>query len=164
VILRYLSEGVSGYILESSSQSEIEGAIGALIARSIYIAPSVMANADQPKQEVLATPLKPRALTRRQLAVLTLLLNSYSNKDIARELGVSHHTVKIHVGALLRYFSAKNRVELTITASHSNNSLYNDAHKLSTLAPSADHVPSLGSSGSVQYWRDRKQSKQFEMI
>jgi DNA-binding NarL/FixJ family response regulator len=128
VILRYLSEGVSGYILECSSQSEIECAIGTIVGRSIYIPPSVIAHVDQQTNDLVATSPKPRALTQRQLTVLGFLLNRYSNKEIAKELGLSHHTIKIHVGALLRHFSAKNRIELTTSASQTYRYMCNNDH------------------------------------
>jgi two-component system, NarL family, nitrate/nitrite response regulator NarL len=146
VILRYLSEGVNGYILECSSHSEIERAVGAIIARAIYIPPSVLANSYHSKQDVVVTSPKPRALTQRQLAVLKLLLNSLSNKDIARELGLSHHTIKIHVGALLRHFSAKNRVELILSASQTYKYLCDNDYILSPLIPFVANLPSRHSS------------------
>jgi DNA-binding NarL/FixJ family response regulator len=40
-------------------------------------------------------------LTPRELEVLTLLAEGLSNKAIARRLGISVHTAKFHVGALI---------------------------------------------------------------
>ena len=40
-------------------------------------------------------------LTPRELEVLTLLAEGLSNKAIARRLGISVHTAKFHVGALM---------------------------------------------------------------
>jgi DNA-binding NarL/FixJ family response regulator len=40
-------------------------------------------------------------LTPRELEVLTLLAEGMSNKAIARRLGISVHTAKFHVGALI---------------------------------------------------------------
>ncbi|UPT94978.1 helix-turn-helix transcriptional regulator [Bradyrhizobium barranii subsp. apii] len=41
------------------------------------------------------------ALTQRELDVLALMAEGASNKLIARQLGISVHTVKFHVGSLL---------------------------------------------------------------
>ena len=41
------------------------------------------------------------ALTQRELDVLALMAEGASNKMIARQLGISVHTVKFHVGSLL---------------------------------------------------------------
>jgi DNA-binding NarL/FixJ family response regulator len=120
VILSYLAEGVNGYILGSATQWEIECAIRAILGRAIYIPPSVTgSNPAQADQALAVPPLRRnmRALTGRQSAVLKLLLNRYSNKEIARELDLSPHTVKIHVSALLRHFAVPKRMDLAIAAS-----------------------------------------------
>jgi DNA-binding NarL/FixJ family response regulator len=48
--------------------------------------------------------------------VLGLLLKGYSNKEIARQLNLSPHTVKIHVSALLRCFAVQKRSSLAVAA------------------------------------------------
>jgi DNA-binding CsgD family transcriptional regulator len=40
-------------------------------------------------------------LTPRELEVLTLLAEGMSNKAVARRLGISVHTAKFHVGAVI---------------------------------------------------------------
>jgi DNA-binding NarL/FixJ family response regulator len=120
IILDYLTMGVNGYILSSSSQSESERAIATLLGRAIYIPPIATAPTTRVQGRDLAPPAQRRrtkGLTVRQRAVLTLLMNKCSNKEIARELDLSPHTVKIHVSALLRYFSVQRRLDVTLVAS-----------------------------------------------
>ena len=50
-------------------------------------------------------------LTPRELEVLTLLAEGMSNKAIARRLGISVHTVKFHVGALIDKLDAVGRTD-----------------------------------------------------
>ncbi len=50
-------------------------------------------------------------LTPRELDVLTLLAEGASNKDIARQLGISVHTAKFHVGSLLEKLDATGRTD-----------------------------------------------------
>jgi DNA-binding CsgD family transcriptional regulator len=50
-------------------------------------------------------------LTPRELEVLALLAEGMSNKAIARRLGVSVHTAKFHVGALIDKFDAIGRTD-----------------------------------------------------
>jgi DNA-binding CsgD family transcriptional regulator len=50
-------------------------------------------------------------LTRRELEVLTLLAEGLSNKAIARRLGISVHTAKFHVGALIDKLDAVGRTD-----------------------------------------------------
>jgi len=51
------------------------------------------------------------ALTQRELDVLALMAEGGSNKMIARQLGISVHTVKFHVGSLLDKLDATGRTD-----------------------------------------------------
>ena len=55
-------------------------------------------------------------LTPRELEVLTLLAEGLSNKAIARRLGISVHTAKFHVGALIDKFDAVGRTDAVTQA------------------------------------------------
>jgi DNA-binding CsgD family transcriptional regulator len=50
-------------------------------------------------------------LTPRELQVLALLAEGMSNKAIARRLGISVHTAKFHVGALIDKLDAVGRTD-----------------------------------------------------
>jgi two-component system, NarL family, nitrate/nitrite response regulator NarL len=50
-------------------------------------------------------------LTPREIEVLAAIGNGLSNKAVARQLGISLHTVKFHVEALLRKLGASSRTE-----------------------------------------------------
>jgi DNA-binding CsgD family transcriptional regulator len=50
-------------------------------------------------------------LTARELDVLGLMAEGASNKMIARQLGISVHTVKFHVGSLLEKLDATGRTD-----------------------------------------------------
>ena len=51
------------------------------------------------------------ALTQRELDVLALMAEGSSNKMIARQLSISVHTVKFHVGSLLDKLDATGRTD-----------------------------------------------------
>jgi DNA-binding NarL/FixJ family response regulator len=55
-------------------------------------------------------------LTQRQLDVLRLLVKGDPNKVIARQLGLTEGTVKIHIAAILRALQARNRTEAVVRA------------------------------------------------
>jgi DNA-binding NarL/FixJ family response regulator len=55
-------------------------------------------------------------LTNRQLEVLRLLALGQSNKVIARDLGLSVSTVKVHLNTVFRALGARNRVEAVVRA------------------------------------------------
>jgi DNA-binding NarL/FixJ family response regulator len=50
-------------------------------------------------------------LTPREIEVLAMLAEGEGNKQIARHLGISEHTVKFHVGSILAKLGAASRTE-----------------------------------------------------
>ncbi len=56
------------------------------------------------------------ALTPREEEVLHLLADGLSNKAIALQLGISDHTVKFHVNAILGKLGAQSRTEAVVRA------------------------------------------------
>lgn len=52
------------------------------------------------------------SLTRREQQVALSLLRGQPTKAMARELGISHRTVEVYRGNLLRKFEARNSAEL----------------------------------------------------
>ena len=57
-----------------------------------------------------------KALTARQHQILGLIGEGKTNPEIARELGTSPNTVKLHVSALLKRLELKNRTEAAALA------------------------------------------------
>jgi len=55
-------------------------------------------------------------LTPRELEVLAAMADGASNKTIARRLGISFHTVKFHVAAILTKLNAESRTEAVTRA------------------------------------------------
>ena len=55
-----------------------------------------------------------RELTNREKDVLNGILEGLSNKEIAREHGITERTVKEYVGTLLHKFEAKDRISLLL--------------------------------------------------
>jgi DNA-binding CsgD family transcriptional regulator len=71
--------------------------------------------ADQSAEAALVQPLAAAsidaALTPREVEVLALLADGASNKSIARQLGISVHTAKFHVGSLIDKLDAVGRTD-----------------------------------------------------
>jgi DNA-binding CsgD family transcriptional regulator len=55
-------------------------------------------------------------LTPREVEVLALLAEGASNKTIARQLGISVHTAKFHVGSLIDKLDAVGRTDVVAHA------------------------------------------------
>jgi DNA-binding NarL/FixJ family response regulator len=52
-----------------------------------------------------------QSLTPREIEVLGMLAEGLGNKNIARHLGISEHTVKFHIGSLFTKLNASSRTE-----------------------------------------------------
>jgi two-component system nitrate/nitrite response regulator NarL len=61
----------------------------------------------------------PTLLSPREQEVLELLSEGLSNRDIAERLGVSRHTAKFHVNAILDKLGATTRTEAVVLAARS---------------------------------------------
>ncbi|WP_119461254.1 response regulator transcription factor [Rhodospirillaceae bacterium SYSU D60014] len=57
-----------------------------------------------------------RNLTDRERQILQCLLNGYSNKLIARALGITEGTVKVHLKSLMKKIAASNRTQAALWA------------------------------------------------
>jgi len=57
-----------------------------------------------------------KVLTPRERQVAFLVARGLSNKDVARELGLSEGTVKIHLHNIFQKLGAKNRYGLVVHA------------------------------------------------
>ena len=63
-----------------------------------------------------ANPRDVRSLTEREHAVLCCLAEGQANKSIARNLGITEGTVKVHVKHLLKKLAFRSRVEAAVWA------------------------------------------------
>ena len=63
-----------------------------------------------------SAPELPEALTPREIEVLQLLSQGLANKVIASRLGISDHTVKFHVNAILGKLGVQSRGEAIVQA------------------------------------------------
>lgn len=101
-IRQLISAGAAGFIPKSVSPTIMLRALQLVLSGGIYVPPSAL---DMPEKEGVPN------LTDRQTQVLRLLADGAPNKTIANQLGLALPTVKIHVAAVLRQLSARNRTE-----------------------------------------------------
>lgn len=125
--------GVLGFIPKAYSPDVMLSAIRLVLAGGIYIPPLLLANAKAQgwQPEAMGTaPAEVRGendpshaldglrklLTDRQIDVMRLLSQGKPNKLIARDLGISEGTVKIHLAAIFRALNVRNRVEAVVAS------------------------------------------------
>ena len=60
-------------------------------------------------------------LTERENQILASLALGHNNKEIARDLGISDATVKVHIKHLLRKLNLKSRLEAAVWTLHRSN-------------------------------------------
>jgi DNA-binding NarL/FixJ family response regulator len=91
-----IEAGADIYIEKSSGAQEIGNALRALLS------------ADGQFEELTATDNK---LSKRQKQLIVMLDRGLSNREIADELGISEHTVKVHLWRLFRRLGVKSRTQ-----------------------------------------------------
>ena len=118
-----LDLGVQGFIPKAYSPDIMLSAVRLVLSGGVYV-PEMMLQDTQDKQDdtgggshaVRLHERLQRLLTERQIEVLRLLSRGKPNKLIARELGISEGTVKIHLAAIFRALNVRNRVEAVVAA------------------------------------------------
>jgi len=117
--VRALSAGARAVLDRSASRNEIIAAIKAVSVGLVVVAPQLLARLfnEAPFADELFKASAGRArLTRRELEVLVAMADGASNKAIARRLGISFHTAKFHVAAILAKLDADSRTEAVAKA------------------------------------------------
>ena len=108
-----LATGASGFVSKADPPQTLLGALRLVACGGVYVPARMLADFRNGAPPVGADP---SGLTPRQRDVLDLLLLGQPNKQIARSLGLSEGTVKIHVAAILRALQARNRTEAVLRA------------------------------------------------
>lgn len=110
---------VLGHLASDAEPSRILAALHAVAAGLRLTDPAAEPNAaagnDRPEGTSEAAD-QPEELTEREHEVLQLLAEGFPNKEIARRLGVSEHTAKAHVTAILGKLGAHTRTEAVARA------------------------------------------------
>ena len=100
------------YLLRSLPLSGLIAVVAvAFIALGIWVGIGVSNRSERGAFEVNGKALAALGVSDREYAVLQLLATGRSNKEIARELGISPNTVKTHVANLYAKLSVSKRTE-----------------------------------------------------
>jgi len=125
-----LAMGVQGFIPKAYSPDVMLSAVRLVLSGGVYVPPLLLqehvdgagttpASPAASAQSAFSDSLEERLrklLTERQIDVLRLLSQGKPNKVIARDLGISEGTVKIHLAAIFRALNVRNRVEAVVAS------------------------------------------------
>ncbi|MCF7991888.1 MAG: response regulator [Thiohalocapsa sp.] len=118
-VIASLQAGANGYLLKDMEPDDLVAALDDIVAGKTVVATELTGVLARAVQQDRATPERDPAfsdLTPREMEILCHLAAGQSNKAIARELGISDGTVKLHVKAILRKLEVHSRVEAAVMA------------------------------------------------
>lgn len=120
-VAELLRMGVCGFIPKSDSANVIVSAVRLILAGGTYVPPRLVHGdargaGDDGAGKGSAAGDGRLGLTARQYDVLRLLGDGKSNKVIARELGITEGTVKVHLLAVFRALNVRNRTAAVVAA------------------------------------------------
>ena len=106
-----LAAGAIGYLLKDSSPDELLAAVRAAASGHAPL-DSRVAGALLPSRE----PPLAEQLSERERQVLRLAAAGLANKQIARRLGITESTVKVHIGSIFRRIGVRDRTSAALWA------------------------------------------------
>jgi two-component system, NarL family, nitrate/nitrite response regulator NarL len=118
-VIDSLQSGAQGYLLKDMEPDALIAALGEIVRGQTVVAPElaiVLAKAVQGEARAAQAENGIADLTPREQEILCHLAEGQSNKTIARQLGISDGTVKLHVKAILRKLDVHSRVEAAVIA------------------------------------------------
>jgi len=123
-VAKALDLGALGFIPKSAQREVMLSALNLIFAGGMYIPPEILTRQEAAPTQSPAAPAPAGrrssaadlGLTDRQMDVLALMMQGWSNKAICRALELAEPTVKNHVTAILKALKASNRTEAVIAA------------------------------------------------
>jgi DNA-binding NarL/FixJ family response regulator len=109
-----LAAGARGVVSREADGERLAAALRA-VASGLIVLDDAFASAALRETPSLPQELA-EALTPRELEVLQLLSQGLSNRLLAQRLGISEHTVKFHVNAILGKLGVQSRSEAIVQA------------------------------------------------
>lgn len=114
-VMASVQAGADGYVLKSAEAGELTSAISTVLDGGSPISAAVAGHLlKQLRADGPAAEEEKRSdvhLTSREVEILTHLAKGYTNKEVARDLGISPYTVAEHVKAIYKKMAVNTRSE-----------------------------------------------------
>ncbi len=114
-----LRSGAQGYLVKDMEPDQLIESLHEIVSGRTVVAPhmtGVLAKVVRGVEPSIASDARFSELTPREMEILCHLAEGLSNKMIARELGITDGTVKLHVRSILRKMQVQSRVEAAVRA------------------------------------------------
>jgi DNA-binding NarL/FixJ family response regulator len=118
VLLASARLGVCGFVPKSSSPELITAAVGLVRAGGQCFPRPMIIPLPKPTRDPAIKQTDTRALTPRQQAILRLLAQGHTMREIGAQMGISVATVKSHARTLYWKLNARNQAEAAFIAIH----------------------------------------------
>ncbi|WP_433796322.1 response regulator [Actinoplanes sp. CA-252034] len=120
-VFQALRAGASGFLGKGVEPAELLDAIRTVAAGDALLSPKAVQGLisrflAEPEPQPRATPEVLRALTERELEIMTLVAAGLSNEQIAARLVMSPLTAKTHVNRAMAKLGARDRAQLVVIA------------------------------------------------
>ena len=109
-VARALAAGANGYITKSVKHSEVFTAIRSVHAGGRPLSEHAIVDS-RPTRQVAGISLTPR-----EIEVVAFMREGFTNAEIGRLLGISTHTAKAHVAAVIEKLGASDRTQAVARA------------------------------------------------
>ncbi len=121
-LIESLRLGAQGYLLKDMDPDDLVKSLRNVLNGETVVAPDLTGVLASAVQKEVTTSNSPTfqsvrdVLTSREMDVLKDITKGWSNKIIARDLGITDGTVKLHVKSILRKLNVHSRVEAAVIA------------------------------------------------
>jgi DNA-binding NarL/FixJ family response regulator len=109
LLINAIRSGVRGYLVKDTDSKHLVKSVNAVYNGELWVERKLMG-------KVLDVRSKGEIydLTETEIKIIKLVLNGYTNKDVADELYISEKTVKFHLYKVFKKLKVKNRSELIL--------------------------------------------------
>jgi len=120
LLLETVKAGAAGFVLKSASEAELRTAMWDALNGDLPVDPRLAREAllrlanEQPFRQ--HPPTSTGVLSPREMEVLPLVARGLTNREIADELVITQHTVKIHVEHILAKLEVSDRTQAAVRA------------------------------------------------
>ena len=102
-----LAAGAAAYVVKTAQPADLASAVRQVFNHSVYVANAIPMELGSPQP----LDIESDELTPREVEILVLVAEGFSNAEVAKKLWVTEQTVKVHLSKIYRKLGVSNRTE-----------------------------------------------------